>query len=47
LPWTMSDTPSQIKSPAHALGQHTDEILAGIGYKEDRIKRLRKNKIIA
>jgi crotonobetainyl-CoA:carnitine CoA-transferase CaiB-like acyl-CoA transferase len=47
LPWTMSDTPSQIKSAAPALGQHTDEILAGIGYKEDRIKKLRKSKIVA
>ena len=47
LPWSMSDTPAQIKSAAPALGQHTDEILAGIGYKEDRIKKLRKSKIVA
>ena len=47
LPWTMNDTPSQIKSPAPSLGQHTDEILVGLGYKEDRIKKLRKNKVVA
>ncbi len=47
LPWVMNDTPAQIKSPAPTLGQHTDEILAGIGYKEDRIKKLRKSKIVA
>jgi len=47
MPWTLPDTPSQIKAPSPTLGQHTVEILSGLGYDEKEISRLKKNKIVA
>jgi len=42
----LSQTPGAIRSPAPKLGEHTDEILRGLGYPADEISRLRKQKII-
>jgi crotonobetainyl-CoA:carnitine CoA-transferase CaiB-like acyl-CoA transferase len=42
----LSDTPGVIRTPAPALGQHNDEIYAGIGYTAERIRALRDNRII-
>ncbi|MFA5399677.1 MAG: CoA transferase [Dehalococcoidia bacterium] len=47
LPLTLSDTPAQIKCAAPTLGQHTTELLSGLGYSEADISRLKKNKIVA
>ena len=33
-------------NPAPALGQHTDDLLSEIGYDTDRVRKLRKAKII-
>ena len=38
-----AETPAH---PAPKLGQHTDELLAGIGYTPDRLETLRKAKVI-
>ena len=41
-PFMLSRTPSQLVSSAPEYGEHTDEILAELGYSKDDISRLRK-----
>ncbi len=41
----MSDSPTEVKrSPL--LGEHTDEVLAELGYKADEVNALRSKKVI-
>jgi crotonobetainyl-CoA:carnitine CoA-transferase CaiB-like acyl-CoA transferase len=42
----LSETPGAIRAPAPALGEHTDEILAGLGLNTEAIAALRKGKVI-
>jgi formyl-CoA transferase len=42
----LSATPGAIRTPAPKLGEHTDEVLRGIGYSEADIERLRAAKIV-
>jgi crotonobetainyl-CoA:carnitine CoA-transferase CaiB-like acyl-CoA transferase len=44
-PWHFSETPAQI-GRAPALGAHSDEILAELGYSLAQIEDLRERKII-
>jgi formyl-CoA transferase len=39
-------TPGAIRSPAPRLGQHTEEILRGLGFGQDQIAKLRERNII-
>jgi formyl-CoA transferase len=44
-PIKMSDSPTEVKrSPL--LGEHTEEVLAELGYGKDRIAALRADKVI-
>jgi crotonobetainyl-CoA:carnitine CoA-transferase CaiB-like acyl-CoA transferase len=45
-PINLSDTPAQFFRPAPLLGEHTEEILARLGYGNESIKELRANKVI-
>ncbi len=41
IPWRMSDSESRVKSPAPAIGQHTEEVLRQIlGYDEAEMRKL-------
>ena len=38
----LSDTPGAVRSLAPMLGEHTEEILVGLGYSKQRISELRQ-----
>lgn len=42
----LSDTPGQVVTPAPALGQHTDEVLAGLGIDNATVDEWRKRGIV-
>ncbi|MCI0781172.1 MAG: CoA transferase [Chloroflexi bacterium] len=46
IPIHLSETPGRLRTPAPLLGQHTQEILAELGYDSARIARLRDSKVI-
>jgi crotonobetainyl-CoA:carnitine CoA-transferase CaiB-like acyl-CoA transferase len=41
----LSDTPGRFRYPAPQPGQHTDEILSGLGYAEGDLKSLRQQRV--
>lgn len=45
-PVRLSDTPGSIRHRAPLLGEHTDEILASLGYSADDIARLREQRVV-
>ncbi|HEX5079569.1 MAG TPA: CoA transferase [Geminicoccaceae bacterium] len=45
-PVSLSRTPSRIRVPPPRMGEHTDEILAGLGYDRERIAELRRAAVI-
>ncbi len=42
----LSQTPGAIRTPAPKLGEHTDEILRGLGFSSEEISALRKKKVV-
>ena len=46
MPIKLNKTPPSIRMPAPELGQHTEEILASLGYNRTQIKRFKEDKII-
>jgi crotonobetainyl-CoA:carnitine CoA-transferase CaiB-like acyl-CoA transferase len=46
LPVQMSRTPLRHQGASPGLGQHTDEVLRGLGYDEARITALREQKVV-
>ena len=46
IPIRLSETPGSIRRPAPLLGQHSEEVLAELGYDASRIHQLRERKII-
>ena len=45
-PIKLSDTPPYLRLPAPALGQHTEEVLAGLGYSRNDVAALRERGVI-
>lgn len=46
VPIKFSETPGEVRTPAPEFGEHTEEILKGLGYTEEGIRRLRKEGVI-
>jgi len=47
IPIKMSLTPGSIRNRAPLLGEHTNETLAGLGYNQDAIQQLIREKVVA
>lgn len=45
-PFKLSLTPAQVSSPPPTLGQHTEEVLAALGYTSEAIRSLREEGVI-
>jgi crotonobetainyl-CoA:carnitine CoA-transferase CaiB-like acyl-CoA transferase len=46
IPFRLSATPGSIRTPPPALGEHTDEILAEVGYDPAEIAALRERRVV-
>ena len=46
IPFELSGTPASIRTAPPTLGEHTDEILAELGYDDDATRRLRAAGVI-
>jgi formyl-CoA transferase len=42
----LSSTPGEIRSAAPKLGEHTDQVLAEVGYSAEEIRKLREKQIV-
>ena len=42
----LSDTPGKVRSLSPVLGEHTEEVLTGLGYNKERIDKLRQKGVI-
>ena len=46
FPFKFSETPAKIRTPSPVLGQHTEEILSGLGYKREDIGEMKEKGVI-
>jgi crotonobetainyl-CoA:carnitine CoA-transferase CaiB-like acyl-CoA transferase len=42
----LSDTPGKVRSLSPLLGEHTDEILLGLGYSQEEIRSLQQEGVV-
>jgi alpha-methylacyl-CoA racemase len=47
VPVKMSRTPGAPAGPGPALGEHTDEVLAGLGYAEEEVAAMKESGAVA
>jgi crotonobetainyl-CoA:carnitine CoA-transferase CaiB-like acyl-CoA transferase len=47
IPFTMSETPGEIRRPSPLIGEHGPEIMRELGYSDQEIKRMMAEKIIS
>ena len=47
IPFHLSDTPGAVRRPGSVTGQHTDEVLAALGYSSQAIADLRVRGVVA
>jgi crotonobetainyl-CoA:carnitine CoA-transferase CaiB-like acyl-CoA transferase len=47
IPIKLSETPGSVRSPGPALGEHTREVLAGLGYGDEDVARLEEAGAVA
>jgi crotonobetainyl-CoA:carnitine CoA-transferase CaiB-like acyl-CoA transferase len=45
-PIKLSENPASVRTPPPVLGQHTDAVLAEIGYDSAAIAALRQNRVV-
>jgi formyl-CoA transferase/CoA:oxalate CoA-transferase len=46
MPIDLSDTPGRIDNAPPLLGEHTDEVLQGVGYSEVEIRVFREDGVV-
>jgi CoA:oxalate CoA-transferase len=46
FPMKLSATPARLRRPAPGLGEHTEEVLRGVGYSSERIATLRRDGVV-
>lgn len=46
IPFKLSDTPGEIRLAPPTLGEHTNDILMGLGYSKEKIELLREREVI-
>lgn len=46
IPVKLTRTPGLVRTPAPLLGEHTEEILVGLGYSEAEVARLRASRVV-
>jgi formyl-CoA transferase/CoA:oxalate CoA-transferase len=46
IPFRFSATPASIRRPPPMLSQHTDEVLAGLGYSANEIEALKRDRVV-
>lgn len=44
--WRLAETPAEIRTPPPTLGQHTEEVLTGLGVNATDLQRLREARVI-
>jgi crotonobetainyl-CoA:carnitine CoA-transferase CaiB-like acyl-CoA transferase len=46
FPWDLSDTPASWRREAPKLGEHTEEVLLGMGYSKEDIQKFREDGVV-
>lgn len=47
IPFKLNTTPPSIRTPAPGVGEHTEQVMASLGYTPEQISKLKEDKIIS